>query len=100
MVQQDVVLRDLLEQVAVLGGEMELARDERLELEVGTVRLLVNVKEPGKIHRAFGGIDLPVLQLEVGAQALDDLGRRVGIDLEADSVAFAAIVQLAADGLE
>ena len=47
-----------------------------------------------------GAEDLPGFELEVGAQAFGDLFGGEGVDLHADGVAFAAIVELFGDGFE
>ena len=45
-------------------------------------------------------IDEGFVELEVDAEAVDDFGIGLAVDFEADGVAFAAVVQLGADGFE
>ena len=42
MVQQNIVLADLLEDVPRLSRQVQFARHERLELEIGALCLLIN----------------------------------------------------------
>ena len=96
MMQQDVAMANLLEDVLRLAIQLQLARHKRLEFQVGPVRLLVEMKQSRKIHRPVGAIDLPVLHLEVAAQALDHLGIGVGLNLQAHGIALAPVMQLGA----
>ena len=54
----------------------------------------------GEVHGRGGAKDLPGFELEVGAQAFGDLFGGEGVDLHADGVAFAAVVQLLGDAFE
>ena len=55
---------------------------------------------PREVDGAIAAEDLVFVELEVDAQALDDVGVRAGLDFQADGVAFAAVVELDADGFE
>ena len=78
----------------------QLARGKRAVLEIGALGLIVDVKQPGKVDRAVHGKNLPGIEFEDGAQALDDLGIGVGLNFHADCVAFAPVMQLRAHGLQ
>ena len=75
---------------------MQLARYERLVLEVGTVRLLINIEQTRQINRALGKKDLPGIEGEIAAQAFDNFGIGIHVDLEAHGRSLAAIVQFGA----
>ena len=62
--------------------------------------LLVNIEQARKIHRPVDGKHLPGLQLKVGAQALDDFGIGVGLNLQPHRIALAPVMQLGADRLQ
>ncbi len=59
-------------------------------------RLFVDVEQARQIHRAVDGKYLPGLQFEVGAQAFDDFGIGVRLDLQPHRIAFAPVVQFGA----
>ena len=96
MVQQNIVAAEFLEQVLRFGGEPQLARGKRLELEVGMRRLLVDIEQAREIHRPVDRKHLPGLQFEIGAQALDDFGIGIGFNLQPHRISFAAVVQFGA----
>ena len=54
----------------------------------------------GEVDGAVAAEDLVLFEFEVDAQALDDFGIGAGFDFEAHGVAFAAVVQLDADGFK
>ncbi len=100
MVQQDVFLAELGEDVGGrLGGlvEVEAAAVELGELERGQLDGAVEGHEAREVDGRGGAEDLPGFELEVGAQAFGDLFGGEGVDLHADGVALAAIVQLLGD---
>ena len=100
MVQEDVFLADSSEDVGGrLGGlvEVEAAAVELGELERGQLDGAVEAHEAREVDGRGGAKDLPGLELEVYAQAFGDLFGGEGVDLHADGVALAAIVQLLGD---
>ena len=70
------------------------------ELEVGAADVFVKEHEAGEVDGAFAAKDLVLVEFEVDAEALDDVRVCAGLDLEADGVAFAAVVELDADGFK
>ncbi len=100
MMQQNVAVAQLVKQVCGLAIEAEFARNERLEFEIGAGRCAVQGHDPGEIDRTLGVEDQGLIQLEIRAQAVDDLRIGVGIDLQAHGIAFAPVVQLGAHGLQ
>ncbi len=73
---------------------------EGLELEVRAADVVVEEHQAGEVDRAVAAKDLVLVQLEVDAQALDDLRMGAGFDLQADGIALAAVVELDADGFQ
>ena len=69
-------------------------------LRSGRLDVAVEEHEPREVDRAVAAEDLVFVELEVDAQALDDLGIGAGLDLQAHGVALAAVVQLDADGFK
>ena len=100
VVEQDIVLAQLFEDGGGLAAEHEWFGREGWELEVGAADIFVEEHEAGEIDGAFAAKDLVFVEFEVDAQALDDFGMGAGFDFEADGVAFAAVVELDADGFK
>ncbi len=100
MVQQNVGAAQLVEDVRALRGQRELAPVELGEFEVLAVHRGVQIHEPREVDQAFGGEDLPAVELEVRAQPVGDLLGSGGVDLEADGIAFAPVVKLLAHTLQ
>ncbi len=96
MVEQDVVAPQLLKQIAGLGGQAQLPRHKGTELQIRPRRLVVNIKQPRKVHRAVNRKNLPAVKFKHCAQALDNLGIGLGLDLHAHRVSLAAVVQFRA----
>ncbi len=100
VVKQNVAMAQLVEDAGGLAAEQERLGREGLELEIGTLDVAVKKHEAGKIHGTFAAEDLILVELEVHAQPLHNLGIGVAFDLQAHGVALATIVQLDADGFE
>ena len=100
MVEQDVVLAQLVEDVGGLAAEMQRLGREGRELEVGPLDVAVEKHEAREIHGAIAAEDLVFVELEVDAQTLDDFRIGAGLDFEAHRIAFAAVVQLDANGFK
>ena len=96
----DVAVAQLVEDVRRFAAGAQLAGHEGGELEVGPGRVGVDHACAREVDGAFGAIDLGLGKLEVDAEALDDFGIGGALDFEADGVAFAAVVELYADGFE
>ena len=100
VVEQDVVLAKLVEDVGGLAAEVQRLGREGRELQVGPLNVAVEEHEAREVDGAVAAEDLVFVEFEVDAQALDDFGIGAGFDFEADGVAFAAVVQLDANGFE
>jgi hypothetical protein len=103
VMQEDVFFAQRGEDVGGrLGGlvELEAAAVELRELERGNLGGAVEAHEAREVDGRRGAEDLPGLELEVDAEAFGDFFGGEGVDLHADGVAFAAVVQLLGDGLE
>ena len=100
MVEQDVVLAQLVEDVGGLAAQVQRLGGEGRELQVGRAHVAVEEHEAREIDGAIAAEDLVLVEFEVDAQAFDDFGIGAGFNFEADGVAFAAVVQLDADGFE
>ena len=62
--------------------------------------VFVEKHQAREVDGAFAAKDLVFVELKVYAQALNDLRIGAGFDFEANGVAFAAVVELDADGLK
>ena len=100
MVQKDVAVANLVEKIGGLAIEAQLARDEGLEFEFGVRGGAVQGHHAGEIHGPVGVVDKRLVELEIRTQAVDDLGIGLAVDFQSHRVAFAAIVQLGADGFQ
>ena len=76
-----------------------LGREGR-ELEVGALHVVVEEHEAREVDGPVAAEDLVLIELEVDAEPLDDLGIGAGFDLQADGVALAAVVELDANGFK
>ena len=85
------MLPDLRLSLKGLGGKVR-------ELQVRPPYIVIKEKQPREIHRSVVVEDLILIQLEVDAEALDDLFICSALDLQAYGVALAAVVELDADG--
>src|SRR5438105_10146227 len=72
---------------------MKLTGSEALKLQVRTVGLLVYVEQSREIYRAFGGKNLPCIQIKVAAQAVYNFGISIGFNFHAYSRALTPVVQ-------
>ena len=100
MVDEDVALADRAPHV---GGALERAhrvRDQRAVLEPRQVDGGVELSEVGERREPLAGVEVSGLQLELFHQPRQDLGREVGIVLEADRVTHPALAQALLDGLQ
>jgi hypothetical protein len=100
VVEQNVALAQFIEDAGGLAAEQERFGREGLELEVGPLDVAVEKHEAREIQETLAAKNLGLVELEVHAQPLHNLGIGIAFDLQAHCVAFAAIVQLHADGLE
>ncbi len=94
MMQQHVALAKRFEQILLALGNAPLARHKGLKLQLRTIDLAVQVREPRKIDRAAGAKNLPFLQFENIAQAVDDFAVGSGFDFQPHGVALVPVVQL------
>ena len=76
-----------------------LGREGRI-FKIRTLHVAVKEHHPRQVDRAIAAEDLVLVQFEVDAQALDDVGMGAGFDFQADCVSLAPVVQLHADGLQ
>src|SRR5882724_5291362 len=98
--EHDVVLTKLFEQILCLASQAQLAWRERPKFQLWAVGLTVNREKTRKIHRPIHGEYLPGVQLEIGAEAIDDFLIGVGLDLQPYGVALAAVMQFSTHGFE
>ena len=79
---------------------MKLTGSEALKLQVRTIGLLVYVEQPREIYRAFGGENLPCVQIKVDAQAVYNFRISIGFNFHAHSRALTPVVQFGAHCLQ
>ena len=76
-----------------------LGREGR-ELEVGALDVAIEEHQAREVDRAVVAEDLVFIEFEVDAEAFDDLGVGAGFDFETHGIAFAAVVELDANGFK
>ncbi len=90
----------LFEDVGGLAAQVQGLRRKGRELQIRPLHVAVEKHHARKVDRAVAAKDLVLFEFEIHAQALDDFGIGAGFDLQANGVAFAAVVQLHADGFK
>ena len=70
------------------------------KLQVRPPHVGIEEKQPRKVHRAVAAEDLILIQFEVDPEPLDDLLVGSGLNLQADGVPLAAVVEFHADGFQ
>ena len=92
VVEQYVVQAEFIEDAGGPAAEAEGFGREGRKLQVGALDVSVEKHEAGEVYGTVATEDLVLVEFEVGAQALDDVGVGAGFDFEADGVPLAAVV--------
>jgi hypothetical protein len=100
MVQQNVAMAQLVEDAGRFPAQHERLGREGLELQVRPLDVAVEKHQPRQIDGAFSAKNLALVELEVHAQPLHNLGVGVAFDLQPHRVALAPVMQLHADRLQ